>query len=144
MLSDRPRLPEFLLLNWPPMSGSVTPLSGPAAVRRASRPPTGAMAARRVSGFSFHSTLRLSAPMAARNRVPPAEARNQEKSRIRMPCSGNGLPCGESNGTAGWLRTWAGTVRGVSARTDAVSSPSRGARRPVCQLVSVLSHLLTG
>ena len=31
-----------------------------------------------------------------------------------------------------------------SPRTDAVSSPSSGARRPTCQLVLLLSHLLVG
>ena len=36
---------------------------------------------------------RIRRPCAARKRVPPAEARNQAKSRIRMPCSGNGLSC---------------------------------------------------
>src|SRR5258708_13599695 len=80
------------------MSESVTPGSGAVAFSRAARPPTGAIAARRVSGFSFHSTFRLSAPSDARNRVPPADARNQEKSKIRTPCRGNGLPRGERRG----------------------------------------------
>ena len=93
MFSEMPRLPAFLLLNWPPMSLSRTPGSGPVAASRAARPPTGAIAANRVSGLSFHSILKLSAPIAARNRVPPAEARNQAKSRIFTPCSGNGLLC---------------------------------------------------
>ena len=93
MFSEMPRLPAFLLLNCPPMSGSFTPGSGPVAASRAARPPTGAIAARRVSGLSFHSTLKLSAPIAARNRVPPADARNHAKSRIFTPCSGNGLLC---------------------------------------------------
>ena len=61
-----PRLPAFLLLNWPPISESRTPGSGPFAISRAARPPTGAIAASRVSGLSFHSTLKLSAPIAAR------------------------------------------------------------------------------
>ena len=92
-------MPAFLLLNWPPMSGSRTPGSGPVAASRAARPPTGAIAASRVSGLSFHSTLKLSAPIAARNRVPPAEARNHAKSRILIPCNGNGLLCkAESRG----------------------------------------------
>src|SRR5438094_395566 len=37
--SEIPRLPGFLLLNWPPMSGSVTPGSGPVAFSRAAREP---------------------------------------------------------------------------------------------------------
>ena len=115
-LSEIPRLPGFLLLNCPPMSGSVTPGSGPVAASRAARPPTGAIAARRVSGWLFHSTLMLSAPNAARNRVPPAEARNHVKSRMRMPCSGNGLPRGDG-----------GSSRiGARARRR---SPARRARR---------------
>ena len=52
----------------------------------------GAMAAIRVSGWAFHSTFRQSAPSEVRIRVPPAEARNHEKSKIRTPCSANGLP----------------------------------------------------
>ena len=96
-----PRLPGFLLLNCPPMSGSVTPGSGAVACSRAARPPTGAIAAMRVSGWLFSSTLMLSAPKALRNRVPPAEARNHVKSRMRTPCSGNGLPRGESASARG-------------------------------------------
>ena len=94
-LSEIPRFPEFLLLNWPPMSGSVTPGRGPLAWSRRLRPPTGAMAAIRVSGWAFHSTLITSAPSAARKRVPPAEARNQLKSKIRIPCRANGFPRAE-------------------------------------------------
>ena len=143
MFSEIPRLPAFLLLNWPPMSGSLTPFNGPVARRRAARPPTGAIAASRVSGFSFHSTFRLSAPIAASSRVPPADARNHEKSRMRTPCNGNGLPCGDIvGGTSDRGRAGIGGAA-PSARTASVSSPSSGARRPVCQLVSVLSHLLT-
>ena len=41
MFSEIPRLPAFLLLNWPPMSGSFTPGSGPVAASRAARPPIG-------------------------------------------------------------------------------------------------------
>jgi hypothetical protein len=41
---------------------------------------------------SPHSTLSTSAPRAARYLVAPADARNQLKSRIRTPASGNGLP----------------------------------------------------
>src|SRR3984885_14780845 len=100
MLSEMPRFPEFLLLYWPPISESVTPASGALADLRASRPPTGAIAARRVSGFSFHSTLMLSAPNAAAKRVPPAEARNQEKSRIRTFCSAKGRPRADIAGGA--------------------------------------------
>jgi len=85
--SEMPRLPGFLLLNCPPMSGSVTPGSGPVARSRAARPPTGAIAAMRVSGWLFSSTSMLSAPNALRNLVPPAEARNHVKSRMRMLCS---------------------------------------------------------
>src|SRR5207302_1565837 len=39
MLSEIPRLPEFLLRKLPPMSGSLTPGSGPVAASRAARPP---------------------------------------------------------------------------------------------------------
>src|SRR5919106_1775887 len=91
-LSEMPRLPGFLLLNCPPWLTSVTPGSGPVALSRASRPPTGAIAASRVSGCVFNSILMLSAPNALRNRVPPADARNHEKSTMRMPCRGKGLP----------------------------------------------------
>src|SRR3954453_22314462 len=141
-----PRLPEFLLRKLPPISGSLTPGSGPVAASRAARPPTGAIAASRVSGLSFHSTLKLSAPIAARNRVPPAEARNQAKSKILIPCSGNGLLCNAERRGVSPLRGLAGT-RGRRARspsTASVSSPSSGARRPTCQLVLLASHLLVG
>ena len=40
----------------------------------------------------------LSAPNDAAKRVPPAEARNQEKSRMRTFCSGNGRPWADSAG----------------------------------------------
>ena len=146
MFNDMPRLPAFLLLNCPPISGSLTPGKGQVAASRAARPPTGAIAASRVSGLSFHSTFKLSAPIAARKRVPPAEARNQAKSRILTPCSGNGLLCNAESLGEATGRGAAGTLgrRTVSARTACVSSPSNGARRPTCQLVLVLSHLLVG
>src|SRR6266850_1070716 len=82
--SETPRLPGFLLLNCPPMSGSVTPGSGPIARSRAARPPTGAIAAMRVSGWLFSSTLMLSAPNALRRRAPadgPGRARRQPLAR---------------------------------------------------------------
>src|SRR5213079_378797 len=47
MFSEMPRLPEFLLRKLPPMSGSLTPGSGPVATSRAARPPTGAIPASR-------------------------------------------------------------------------------------------------
>src|SRR5271156_7185284 len=146
IFKEIPRLPAFLLLNWPPISESPPPGNGPVPASRAARPPTGAIAASRVSGLSFHSTLKLSAPIAARKRVPPAEARNQAKSRIFTPCSGNGLLCSAESLGFATTRGSAGTLgrRLASARTDAVSSPSNGARRPTCQLVLVLSHLLVG
>src|ERR1700722_16979688 len=100
MLSEMPRLPEFLLLYWPPISESETPGSGAVADLRASRPPTGAIAAGRVSGFSFHSTLMLAAPNDAAKRVPPAEARNQEKSRMRTFCRAKGRPRADIAGGA--------------------------------------------
>src|SRR5438067_1582387 len=141
-----PRFPAFLLLNWPPMSESRTPGSGPVAASRAARPPTGDIAASRVSGLSFHSTLKLSAPIAARNRVPPAEARNHAKSRILTPCSGNGLLCSADKRGRSTRRGCADIVgrRTNSPSTALVSSPSNGARRPTCQLVLLLSHLLVG
>ena len=126
------------------MSGSVTPGSGAVALSRAARPPTGAMAAIRVSGWLFSSTLMLSAPNALRNRVPPAEARNHVKSRMRMPCSGNGLPRGE--GALGTGVRAAASITGRSRSggrsTVLASSFSSGARRPTDQDVAVASHLL--
>src|ERR1700683_4737106 len=126
MLTEMPRLPEFLLLYWPPISESLTPGRGAVADLRASRPPTGAIAAKRV---------------------PPAEARNHEKSRMRTFCSGNGRP---------WAESAAGAVSGlvtagsaplalfVRLRTSCLSSPMSGARRPGCHRVSELNHLLVG
>jgi len=139
-------LPGILVVELAPMSLSRTPGKGPVAASRAARPPTGAIAASRVSGLSFHSTLRLSAPIAARNLVPPAEARNQAKSRIRTPCSGNGLLCSADISGFSTPRGSAGTLgrRTDSDRIASVSSPSSGARRPTCQLVLLLSHLLVG
>ena len=94
----------------------MTPGSGPVAASRAARPPTGAIAAIRVSGLSFHSTLMHSAPSAVRNRVPPAEARNQLKSKIRMPASGIGLPSAESaEGGSGRSAQHGGTGRAPCA-----------------------------
>src|SRR5712692_5604642 len=121
-LSEIPRLPGFLLLNCPPMSGSVTPGSGAVALSRAARPPTGAIAAIRVSGWLFSSTLMLSAPNAARKRVPPAEARNHVKSRMRIPFSGNGLPRGESCSLTGGLA--------------AADGPRRPRREPLARRVT--------
>src|ERR1700677_2794180 len=147
MLSEMPRLPEFLLLYWPPISESVTPASGALADLRASRPPTGAIAARRVSGFSFHSTLMLSAPNDAAKRVPPAEARNQEKSRMRTFCRAKGRPRADIAGRAEpGLETvgFATLVLSVRFKTSSVSSPMSGARRPGCHRVSELNHLLVG
>src|SRR5437660_454975 len=108
-----PRLPAFLLLNCPPMLLSVTPSSGPVAAARASRPPTGAMAPMRVSGWALHSTLMLSAPSAARNRVPPADARNHVKSRMRIPSSGKGLPHRDRRPTGNGSRLATAGVRGA-------------------------------
>ncbi len=146
MFNEMPRLPAFLLLNWPPMSLSRTPGKGPVAASRAARPPTGAIAASRVSGLSFHSTLKLSAPIAARKRVPPAEARNHAKSRILIPCSGNGLLCVADRRGFSARRGEAGTLgrRAASPSTAAVSSPNSGARRPTCQLVRLESHFEVG
>src|SRR5580692_5502606 len=147
MLSEMPRLPEFLLLYWPPISESLTPGRGAVADLRASRPPTGAIAARRVSGFSFHSTLMLSAPSAAAKRVPPAEARNQEKSRMRTFRSGNGRPRADNaGGPASGLETAGFAPLALLARfsTSSVSSPMSGARLPGCHRVSELNHLLVG
>ena len=61
----------------------MTPGSGPAAASRAARPPTGAIAAIRVSGLAFHSTLITSAPSAARKRVPPG--RGEEPAEVEDP-----------------------------------------------------------
>ena len=98
----------------------------------------------RVSGWLFSSTLMLSAPKALRNRVPPAEARNQVKSRIRMPCKGNGLPWGESSSETG--QRGAAAIAGRSCdgwvATAWASSCNSGARRPTDQEVAVPSHLL--
>src|SRR5262249_41589656 len=143
-LSEMPRLPGFLLLNCPPMSGSVTPRNGAVARSRASRPPIGAIAARRVSGWLLSSTLRHSAPKELKNRVPPAEARNQVKSRTRMPSSANGLPRfdGFPARAGSAFGSIAGAPRCGGTFTVAASSLSRGARRPGAQLVAVLIHLL--
>src|ERR1700678_1879275 len=92
MFSESPCLPGFLFRNWPPSSGSDVLGSGPVARRRASRPPTGAFAPKRVSGLVFHSILIDSAPSATQKRVPPAEARNHVKSRIRTPARAKGFP----------------------------------------------------
>src|SRR5262249_33859116 len=107
--------------------------------------PTGAIAARRVSGLAFHSTFKLSAPSEARKRVPPADARNQEKSKMRIPASGNGVPFAEMTGSSSLERAEGKrTARTGSLRTAAVCSPPIGARPPGCQAVAVLSHLLVG
>src|SRR5580704_7417094 len=95
-LSDSPRLPGFLLLNWPPMDGSLAAGSGAVARDRADRPPAGTRDPRPESGWVFHSTFSTSAPSAARYLVAPADARNQLKSRIRTPASGNGVPSADS------------------------------------------------
>src|SRR5229473_6992242 len=128
------------------MSESRTPGRGPVAASRAARPPTGAIAASLVSGLSFHSTLKLSAPNAERNRVPPAEARNHAKSKILIPCNGKGLLCSADFSGLSTRRGAAVTLgrRTPSPSTASVSSPSNGARRPTCQLVLVASHLLVG
>src|SRR6185437_13654746 len=141
-LSEMPRLPGFLLLNWPPMSGSVTPLSGAVAFMRASRPPIGAMAASRVSGWLLSSTLRHSAPNELRNRVPPADARNHVKSSTRMPSSANGLPRDDGLPALATeaLGSIAGRARGIGRLIVAASSLRRGARRPSVQPVAVPIH----
>ena len=161
-----PRLPAFLLLNCPPMSESVTPSKGAVATSRAARPPTGDIAASLVSGFSFHSTLILSAPNAARMRVPPAEAKNHEKSRILMPCKAKGAPRAEIFLTVGvYLNNCArpcpcdpfgdgacapafkaSVFLGAlsNALNSALCCPNNGARLPACQAVAVLNHLLVG
>jgi hypothetical protein len=86
----------------------------------------------------------LSAPNAAMNRVPPADARNHEKSRMRMPCSGNGLPRFEG-GSFGSTRAFA-LITGVSrfgfASMASASSFSSGARRPTDHEFAVEIHLL--
>ena len=98
----------------------------------------------RVSGWLLSSTFRLSAPNAAMKRVPPAEARNQVKSRIRMSSSAKGLPRREGapplEASASGAIFGAGFGSGVS--TVSASSFSSGARRPVCQPVAVPIHLL--
>ena len=78
--------------------------------------------------------------------MPPADARNHAKSSIFTPCNGNGLSCNADSLGLAAPRGSAGTLgrRGASPSTAAVSSPSSGARRPTCQLVLVLSHLLEG
>src|SRR5215813_8128141 len=141
-LSEIPRLPGFLLLNWPPMSGSVTPLRGPVAVMRAARPPIGAMAASRVSGWLLSSTLRHSAPNELKNRVPPADARNHVKSSTRMPSSANGLPRDDALPAfaAEALGSIAGAPRAIRRLIVAASSLRRGARRPGIQPVAVPIH----
>jgi hypothetical protein len=139
-----PLLPEFLLLNCPPMSESVTPLSGAVAALRASRPPMGDMAARRVSGLAFHSTLMTSAPSAAAKRVPPADARNHEKSKMRTPCSGKGRPRADSGACRAVRRrsahrcTNARRARGFTvAKRHPYARPAaaRGGRLPVAVAV---------
>jgi hypothetical protein len=132
------------LLNWPPISGSVTPCSGAVAFSRAARPPTGAIDAMRVSGWLFSSTLMLSAPNALRKRVPPADARNQVKSRMRMPFSAKGLPRFDGVSFCAGRASAAitGAFRAVGVSTVAASSFSSGARRPTVQPVAVPSHLL--
>ena len=96
MFSEMPRLPAFLLLNWPPISGSRTPGSGPVAASRAARPPTGAIAASRVSGLSFHSTLKhLRAHCREKPRAPgrgeePCEIEDfyaLQRERLVVQCS---------------------------------------------------------
>jgi hypothetical protein len=98
----------------------------------------------RVSGWLFNSTLMLSAPKALRNRVPPAEARNHVKSRMRMLCSGNGLPRGESPSSCGARADASITGRSGSrgSTTVVASSFNSEARRPIDQDVPVASHLL--
>src|SRR5262245_56573508 len=141
-LSEMPRLPGFLLLNWPPMSGSVTPLSGPVAFMRASRPPIGDMRPSRLPAGLLSSTLRHSAPNELRNRVPPADARNHVKSSTRTPSSANDLPRDDalpaSAGVA--LGSIAGAPRGVGRSSLAASSLRRGARRPGVQPVAGTIH----
>ncbi len=102
------------------------------------------MAAIRVSGWLFSSTLMLSAPKALRNRVPPAEARNHVKSRMRMPCRGNGLPWGERASATGTRAETSitGRSRSRGRTTASASSFNSGARRPTDQEVAVPSHLL--
>src|SRR6185295_19392496 len=141
-LSEMPRLPGFLLLNWPPMSGSVTPLSGAVACRRASRPPIGAMAASRVSASLLSSTFGHSAPNELRNRVPPADARNHVKSSTRMPSSANGLPRDDALPALATeaLGSIAGAPRGIGQLIVAASSLRRGAHRPGIQPVAVPIH----
>ena len=84
IFKEMPRLPAFLLLNWPPISESRMPVvilrhiaRGAAADRRHRRQP-------RV-GIVLPFDLEAFPPIAARKRVPPAEARNQAKSRILHP-----------------------------------------------------------
>ncbi len=140
-----PRLPGILVVELPAhVRIGDARAAAPVARSRAARPPTGAIAAMRVSGWLFSSTLMLSAPKALRNRVPPAEARNHVKSRMRMPCSGNGLPRGESASSRGGRASGAMTGRSEARGSTTVfaSSFSSGARRPTDQDVPVASHLL--
>ena len=103
------------------------------------------MAAMRVSGWLFSSTLMLSAPKALRNRVPPAEARNHVKSRMRMPCSGKRLAarreCLADRRARGGI-DHRQVALAAGATTVSASSFSSGARRPTDQEVAVPSHLL--
>ncbi len=64
-----------------------------------------------------------------------------------MPCSGNGLLCKAETPRVrdpARLAPARSGRRVASPSTAAVSSPSSGARRPTCQLVLLLSHLLVG
>src|SRR6185437_78393 len=154
--SDRPRLPGFLLLNWPPTDGSFRAGSGAEARARASRPPSGTSEPRPESGWVFHSTFSTSAPSAARYLVAPAEARNQLKSRIRTPARGNGLPSADRS-PPGSENEYSERVRpapvpdpalepvpGQPSSSSLSSSPGSGARRPACHEPRVEIHLLTG
>lgn len=64
---------------------------------------------------------------------------------MRIFCSANGVPWRDSVGaSAGAVVRGRGSTFGrfAAARTASPSSSSRGARRPTCQLVASLSHLL--
>jgi hypothetical protein len=86
----------------------------------------------------------LSAPIAARKRVPPADARNQVKSTMRILFSANGLPrfdgCSSVGGAAFGLTC--GKLRCKGEKTVSASSFSKGARRPAIQAFAVEIHLL--
>ncbi len=78
--------------------------------------------------------------------MPPADARNHEKSTMRMPCSGNGLPRfdGGSFGSTFAFAPITGVSRFGFGSIASASSFSSGARRPAIHEFAVEIHLLVG